>query len=519
MPRLKTHRIATLLALAVAAATLILTPALAQSEEEAPPTTAAAEEVPLPPPAQLGRSDTFVTGTWELAVDQVFSAPSPIRNGYTEVRVGLTMRNIGDAEAVYHADGFFGAAGYPRLDLTDGAGNAGPLRGSHSTRALLPGSMLSTVPPGLTARWTIGFQVPSAFTDTLTLNVHGAEGDAAFDLSSAVGPAQIGAPEGVATISLGEGVDWGEDFALSAFDFGTLMCGDPNRQLAMQIVAVGFEVGNKTGLDADWPGVRFPDNVAVAVWPDGASARFAFETFAGDFEPLFKWSEDAARFPAGGNDDEPSATYRRAMLFAVPRDGRLVDADAGPVGLWLQPPGSDSALWLDLPSAGGLAIGPTLCDEGNLSFTIPFSFGPGVDFAVGSVPADADPAAQDVAAKKLLSEVIVVAGNYRSDNGGSYEGMTAGTLSAMWDRVVLQAGFIAEVGKVGVSTTVDEGGETTAILVTQSGSGEYFCLADGPAGLVQAQESTLEDITEACVPLVVEETADTTTTTTTVPGV
>jgi hypothetical protein len=519
MPRSTPHRIATLLALATAAATLVLTPALAQSEDEAPSTTAATDDIAAPPLTELARSDTFVTGTWELAVDQVFSAPSPIRHGYTEVRVGVTMKNRGDVAAEYRSDGFFGGAEYPRLGMTDGAGNAGALLGSQSVRAVLPGSMLSTVPPGLTARWTVGFQVPTAYADNLTLDVHGADAGAAFDLSSSAAQAAVEAPEGIETVAFGDHIDWGDDFVISAFDSGSLVCGDPNRQLAMQIVAVGFEVGNKTALDADWPGVRFPDDVAIAVWPDGASARFSFETYAGDFDPLFKWSGDATRVPAGGDGDAPSTTYRRAMIFGVPRDGRLVNADTGPMGLWLQPPGSASALWLDLPASGGLAIGPTLCDEGNLSFAIPFSFGPGVEYAVGPLPAAADPAAQDAAAKKLLAEVLVTAGNYKAANGDSYEGMTAGALAAMWDRVALQAGFVAEVGQVGVSTSVDEAGETTAILVTQSAGGDYICMTDGPAGFVQAQESTLEDITEACVPAVADTTADTTTTTTTVPGV
>ncbi|MEE8330738.1 MAG: hypothetical protein V3R84_03120 [Acidimicrobiia bacterium] len=503
MSRFTLRRVSPLLALATAAAfTLALAPAQAQSgdapsEETTAVATAAAPAALL----QIARSDTLTTGTWDMAVGDVFAAISPIRRGYTEVRIGLNMTNIGDTDAGYRIDGFFTDPTYPRLSLIDANGTKYRLLPVHSTRGLLPGSTLSTVPSGMTARWTVGFQVPTAYASDLELAVAGTEGSVAFDLSSAAGGATTEQPANMLAVSIGDEIPWGDALSVSAFDHGSLVCGDPNTQLAAQIVAVGFEVGNRTLSDADWPGVRFPENLAIAQWADGGSARMAFETFAGDFDPLLKWAEDAVRIPAGGDGVSASDTYKRAMLFAVPRDARLGDntVDDAPIGIWLQPEGTD-AVWLELDGAGTLAISPTLCDEGNFSFAIPHSFSPGTDFVVGLSDPAPDPTAQDFAATQLLNEALVVAGNFRASHGDSYAGMTAGGLAELWNGVTYDNGFVGSVGTVGVTTDVLESGEVLGILVTESASGTFFCLADAGGTVISQFAGSLAELEELCGP-------------------
>ena len=161
-------------------------------------------------------------------------------------------------------------------------------------------------------------------------------------------------------------------------------------------------------------------------------------------------------------------------------------------------------MWLDLDGSGDLSLDPTLCDEGNFSFTIPFAFAPGADFLVGPAAAGPDPVAQDVAARQLLSEALVVAGQFRAANGESYEGMTAGSLAALWNGITFSNGFSADVGEVGVVVSVeetDEGGEIIrGVLVTQSASGTFFCAADGPEQLNFGEGPTLEEAEAVCDP-------------------
>lgn len=518
MSRFTFRRVSPLLALATAAAlTLALTPALAQSED-APSEEPAAVATTAAPAAllQIARGDTVTVGTWEIAVGEVFTAVSPIRVGYAEVRIGLTMTNVGGADASYRFDGFFTDPTYPRLSLVDGNGTAYRLLPAHSTRALLPGSALMTVPPGMTARWTAGFQVPSAYATNLELVVAGTDGEAVFALSGAGGIPVPEQPADMSILSSGDEIPWGNALSVSMFDHGSLVCGDPNTQLVTQIVAVGFEVGNRGASNAAWPGGGFPDNLAIAQWADGGSARMSSETFAGDFDPLFKLADDAALIPAGGDGVSPSQTYKRAMLFAVPRDARISGTvDDAPIGVWLRPVGTDP-VWIEIDGPGGLAITPTLCDEDHFDFAIPYAFGPGPTFAVGLTdPASGpdggidpgfvagfgdDPESQDLAAKQLLNEALVVAGNFRASHDDSYAGMTAGSLAALWNGVAYDNGFVASVGTVGVTTDVLETGEVLGILVTESASGTFFCTVSTGRSITSQSAGSLAELEELCGP-------------------
>ena len=78
MPRLTLGRISPWLVVATAATVILaFTPALAQSEDESPEGSASAEAVAVAAPIlmQVARSDTYMSGTWEVAVGEVFTAP------------------------------------------------------------------------------------------------------------------------------------------------------------------------------------------------------------------------------------------------------------------------------------------------------------------------------------------------------------------------------------------------------------------------------------------------------------
>jgi hypothetical protein len=475
----------------VAAATALamvaaLSPVAAQSDDE---TEAAAAEEVQPALQLLTRADTFGAGAWELSVGEAFTIASPTVADVTEVRVAVTMRNTSESDAAYRPDGFFSDPSYPRLAIRDGSGTERPLRAARSLEALLPGSTLHSVPPGLTGRWTVGFDVPSAFATDLELVVHGLDGSAAFDLASSAAAASYGPPDSLPRLGIGDEFDWAPGLEATATDHGTMVCGDPDRQLVAAIVAVSFSVENTTSGRLDWPGVDFPATLAIAQWADGTSARHSSETYVGDVDDGFT--------TAG-----PGQTFQRALLFAAPRDSRVGSVADDPIGVWMNTPGG-SPMWLALDGPGDLRLDPTLCDEGLFPFTIPGAFGPGPAFTVGNFPPLPDPAAQDLEARQLLSEALVVAARYRSANDGSYVGMTASTLRAIWDGITYNDGFAPDVGEVGVVASTEEteaGDVVRGVLVTESGSGAFFCVSDGPEGVTFGSGATLLEAEAVCDP-------------------
>jgi hypothetical protein len=484
------RRLTALLAIALAML-LALSPAAAQTDDDA--AVAVTEDVTPAvaqlAPVELSRSDTFTSGVWELAVGETFVAPSPTTDGVTEFRMAITMRNVGDATVAYRPDGFFSDPGYPRLGLVDSSGTMRPLRPARSLDALLPGSTLHSVPPGMTGRWTTGFDVPTRFADDVRLLVAGVDGVAAFDLATGTGSNLSGGPEGAEALGVGDSFEWSPGLTASAVNHGAMVCGDPERQLIAHIVAVSFEVTNATTGELEWPGVDFPADLAIVQWRDGTTARHSSDTYVGDFDTDF----DRAL---------PTQTFQRALLFAAPRDARVGAIGDHPIGLWLQTPDADPT-WLSLDGAGDLRLDPTLCDEDLFGFTIPWAFAPGPDFTIGNFEPEPDPAQQDLVARQLLSEAVVVAGQYREANDGSYVGMTAAALRAIWDGITYNDGFVPDVGEVGVKASIeatDAGDIVRGVLVTESATGTFFCAADGPEGVSFGIGATLLEAEAVCDP-------------------
>ncbi len=469
---------------------------LAQDEEPEQTESVQAEEIETPGEevVPLTRGDRFTAEAWELAVGDVFLAPSPTRAGYTDVRIAITLRSLGPEPLPYLADGFGSSPSvYPRLAVRDAAGVEYPLPEELGTQALTTGSMLIDIPVGLSGRWTVGFQVPTVYSGDLTL-IARSEGTAAeFDLESPI-EEQTFEPPQVPAVAMGQDISWGETFVARAVEYGSVVCGDPDSEVVTQVFALAIDVGNVTDIDATWPGARYPDVAAVAQWPNGASARLHSDTFAGDAELLFKWAIDAVTIPASGVPGQPdsaSVRYSRAFIFGVPRDGRLGPVADPPAGVLLNIP-DGTQRWLEMSGPGELAINPAYCDTGNFDFPIPYAFGPGPAFEVAPGLVPVDPVAADNAAQELLSTALVVAGDYVAEVG-TYDQVSAAALQPLWSGVDFNQGFAgAGVGVVGVdrqAPVVDDEGvvqePARVVLITVSATGTWFCDVANPDGQVE----------------------------------
>ena len=144
------------------AAATVTGPVLAQDTDDAPePELIAAQEFSL--------GERFSGPGWELEVQDAFSVRSPDRADYTEVRVGVAMTTTSTA-LPYLFNGLTGGNGYPELTLRDSSGEHRTIPVTDPGAHLLPGSVLSLMLPGVPARWTVGFEVPTAFASTLLLD-------------------------------------------------------------------------------------------------------------------------------------------------------------------------------------------------------------------------------------------------------------------------------------------------------------------------------------------------------------
>jgi len=117
-----------LLAVTTAAALLFVAPLGAQSDAAPVP-----EEEPLSlfAPTEtvvLAMGDVLETPEWDLQVQNLFVAPSPEENGYSEIKIAIVMRNNLEVPIPYRLDGFRSTLGYPRLTVADSAATLIPTR-------------------------------------------------------------------------------------------------------------------------------------------------------------------------------------------------------------------------------------------------------------------------------------------------------------------------------------------------------------------------------------------------------
>lgn len=462
-------------------------PLLAQEEEPVP--AVEEESIFAAPIVELALGERWETPSWHMAVQDVFTAPSPLRPAYTEVRIAIALRNLGDA-IPYLRGGFVGTVDYPRISLVDSEGTLHPYVLTRDGQTAVSGAWLIDIDRQLTGRWTVGFQVPTAFDDDLTLVAQGAVGNAAWDLSTS-GISEAWEPPEVETTAMNETLQWSETLEVTPVTHGSLLCGDPERQVVTYIYTLVVDIENTGVTDAEFPGVRYPDAPAVAQWANGAAAEATSETYV-ESETLINWAEDAVIIPPG------PATHRRAFMFGVPRDGRLGAVDNGPNGALLYPPAAQP-VWLEISGPGGIEINPQFCDVGQLSGPIPYAFGPGPGFDVANVDLGIDNAAADRAATELLGEARVIAGDYVAVNE-DFVGLTAADLETIWPGIDFANGFTFGGRNV---VGVEPGSDGLELAMsTQSESGRWFCtlLDDEASQITFGSGATVDVAAEACFP-------------------
>ena len=325
---------------AVDAGTSVPAPA---AQAEAPVTQLVAPV--LAPGERLG------TDVFELEVEDSFTEPSPQRFGYAEVRVAVAFRHSYPFDLPYSAVSLAGGdPWYPEVVLRDAEGGEYPIDHSRVQSFLTAGSMLVTQPPGIPARWTLAYQVPSVFARRLTAEAR-FQGVtvASWDLGRA-GRRTAGwtAPAEAGVQSWGTPIAWSDEVTITPAGGTVLVCGDDGTSPAVAIFGMGVLVENTSGADARWPNVTYPAVAGYAVWHDGSSARYFDETHPAVDElgdPLDRISEEMVLIP-------PGTTLLRFMEFATARDTRFVDPAELPDHVVLTPP-SGGAVWIDVAARPG----------------------------------------------------------------------------------------------------------------------------------------------------------------------
>lgn len=329
------------------------------------PATVAQTDAPVPQLVApvLAPGERLETDVFELEVEDSFTVPSPERFGYAEVRVAVAFRHSYPFELPYSAVSLAGGEPwYPELVLRDAVGGEYPIDRSRVHSFLGTGSVLVTQPPGIPARWTLAYQVPSPFARRLTAEAKFQDVTvASWDLSHA-GRRTVGwsVPAEAGVQSWGSPIAWSDQLTVTPTGGTLLVCGDGATSPAIAVFGMGVVVENTSGADALWPNVTYPAAPGYAVWHDGSSARYFDETHPAIDEddlidPLDKISEEMVLIP-------PGTSVRRFMEFATPRDTRFVDPAELPDHVVLTPP-AGGAVWIDVGAHRGadLTLQPSTC--------------------------------------------------------------------------------------------------------------------------------------------------------------
>ena len=132
--------------------------ALAQEAEDAPAET-------------LLLGEAFTGPGYELIAQASFSEVVPNRPGFSQILVGVLLKNTSTVQYAYNDLGFPTLPGRPELIVRAGNGVypidlLDPLVGAR------PGSDVTVVNPGMTVRWTYGYQVPTSALGDPELELH-----------------------------------------------------------------------------------------------------------------------------------------------------------------------------------------------------------------------------------------------------------------------------------------------------------------------------------------------------------
>lgn len=345
-------------------AALAAIPAAARPDSAAP-------GVAQSPPAQvdteadqLDLGERFAGDGFSFEVQDVYTARSLIRTGYDEVRVPVTFVNEGGDAMAYSTVGLAGIDGYPTVQLRDSAGVVHPVDTRDPGNSVAPGSNLTVVPDGMPVHWTVGFQVPSAYTPSMSLEVVVNQSVvASFSLTGQPRSLEgFSAPVGADQADFGDTVAWGDGVDVTFRSVETVACGAAELVHSAVSTIVEVRLENTDVVDQLFPAVRHPGVTGYAIWEDGSSGRYVGATTIFPPIPDGATNQQVNELTAQGIRSIPNAQAAHeivvppgfpldlGLVFQTPRDSRFVDVTDDPVALWLTPPGGN-AVWVDLTSA------------------------------------------------------------------------------------------------------------------------------------------------------------------------
>lgn len=116
--------------------------------------------VAVVPDVMLALGERYDGPLWDLEVQSLAVQTSATRVGWSDVLIGISLRNDDAAPLPYSSTAFFDGVGYPRIALVDAFGVVRPYRMLRPHLDAVPNSNVTQIPPGLAGRWTVGFPVP-----------------------------------------------------------------------------------------------------------------------------------------------------------------------------------------------------------------------------------------------------------------------------------------------------------------------------------------------------------------------
>lgn len=356
------YRRATITLIAAAATGLAAVAAFAAAPGAPAPVLLQEEDTePVIAVEHLVLGSRYVTDIFELEIQDVLIEASPHRHGYSEVRATAALRILGGVPVPYEWAALTGILGYPELQIVDAEGEVWDITITEPGNSLLPGSNLVSIEPFVPVRWTIGFEVPTAHLDDLTITAsRGGQVIADWDVYADPQPLRgWEAPLQADVVAANNPVvPWGDDLDMTIIDFGTTACDASNDGNVTTGFAMQVEVESSATRDSLFPNVLAPEPTAIAVWDDGASARMTSIDVTGfvgsELEPINARTPEQLIVP-------PGAPIQGFVSFLLPRDTRFADPLGPPHAVIFYPPGNPPQ-WFEVTGAGTLPFADDACD-------------------------------------------------------------------------------------------------------------------------------------------------------------